>query len=931
MINIKIKYWDIEALPNVFMNTIYWKAPELVEIYYICDNKSLLNENGDYIDEASLKEKVYEVNKSELSRAVPIKLYNLAKEEYAARYACQFIKLSFKGMPLFINETDNGFDEDKNYYLLGYNSTNYDLTMQSYYIGGSWNVNTEPCTFTGQMTAEKMYKFNNELFKNKEHMVDVIRDTPLIDIYYKMLNSGRHLDVSGFNEKQSKVALKGLAGLLGYQIKESDLLDQGNITPITTVEEFNDLAAYNVSDTISTSKVFENDVYQSNYEVKSGLLKSYPELIYKQKRNGWKKKYAPDIRPSAVSNGRLRADSTSARLASKCLCPYDHLDDIPEVSFMYPSEEKAKELGIKRFNVLDDLMAWYADAFKDFPEIVEAFKTNIYNYYKNIEGKNFNSGEQYKKKYGNRACFNPKTMAPITQNKATPIIVNGCIEYFTKEGTSSGCFAQFSLGGIHGAEFNLPLYMNDLKEYRDILFLFNQAKEQYPNAYDLRVAKTVEVDGSTYSYSYFLKSGSKLSDPDSCEYKEPVKPLLFKLKDNNYILNDKYKYTSSDIVDHEDFSSYYPNLFINLGAFKNDGLGYDRYKEIYDLKEEYGQKKKAAKEESQKAVFEQKRSGTKLILNSASGAADLYYDTPIRMNNMTLSMRLIGQFFTFRIAQEQTLAGARVKSTNTDGIYVKTPNKEKTRAILSNLEKLIHVGIEPEEMYLISKDTNNRIELSADGKEILSASGGTLSCYKKPEPTSALSHPAIVDNVLVTLLRAAREDLTKEPSEELIKKILQQYIATKPLWKTCLMFQNIIKASKNGFKTLVTEEFNDLGDISLVNCKVLQKYNRIFYVKEGNGYIVEVTEKVPSKARPKNESDAKELLKKYGIKEFDSNKMTAFVRANSIDPKQSVIIYNQALKHGNQDDLRAIVDNLDLDAYARLIHHTYKESWQNKN
>ena len=61
---------------------------------------------------------------------------------------------------------------------------------------------------------------------------------------------------------------------------------------------------------------------------------------------------------------------------------------------MYPSERKAKELGIKQVNVLEETRKFFYDNFPQ--EKLRARFDKIYNYYKAIEGKNFNDSDFYK-------------------------------------------------------------------------------------------------------------------------------------------------------------------------------------------------------------------------------------------------------------------------------------------------------------------------------------------------------------------------------------------------------------------------------------------------------------------------------------------------------------------------------------------------------
>src|SRR5699024_8117413 len=119
------------------------------------------------------------------------------------------------------------------------------------------------------------------------------------------------------------------------------------------------------------------------------------------------------------------------------------------------------------------------------------------------------------------------------------------------------------------------------------------------------------------------------------------------------------------------------------------------------------------------------------------------------------AMRMIGQLFSWRVGHAQSFAGARIVSTNTDGLY-STLDSETNNRILAEQTATIGVDIEPEELTLVSKDSNNRVEFTtaepgkAPGdREVIAASGGTLACASGPSPRKALNHPAISDHALV--------------------------------------------------------------------------------------------------------------------------------------------------------------------------------------
>ena len=406
----------------------------------------------------------------------------------------------------------------------------------------------------------------------------------------------------------------------------------------------------------------------------------------------------------------------------------------------------------------------------------------------------------------------------------------------------------FSIGGIHGAEYNQRLYAADVEKYEALkqkwnaqITLFAKVKELYPNPCDIKKNKGVVINDVKYKPSDFLKPKATATYAEFKEPpKSPVAPLLFKetKKDSGkYNINKRYTYTSADATQHEDFTSYYPNLLRMMDAFFNVGLGYDRYGEIFDDKTRYGKLMKDKNETPEKrALHSIMRNGTKLILNSASGAADANFESNIRMNNKIISMRIIGQLFTWRIGQAQTIAGAKITSTNTDGLYSTGLDEATNNAVLAKESSDIHVEIEPEPVYLISKDSNNRAEIEIKNKQlgdVEDASGGSLACRKGPNPEKSLAHPAILDWALTEYLACAAMNykgsgLDKPFVDELGKSILSS--ARKKFdddMHTLLMFQNIISSS-TGSKRFVFATIDE----DLTAPIPLQHYNRCFIMKD---------------------------------------------------------------------------------------------------
>ncbi len=932
-------FYDIESLKNVFSLCNYKPEENAIDVYVLADTLSLMRSET---FERDLLNRIYERN---YNFRGSIRVFNLAKKDANHYFASEFgvsnaprandpVSPSMYPKEFrLVCDTDPEYDEEKHPYLFGYNSYNYDTTMLAFYFETVFPRGVFHAT-----SAEKMREFNNRLFSDgiKDNMPSALRSTKRANRYDEtdaeairrnMLASGRHLDVARLNEKQQHVGLKRLLGMMGWQILESDKLKTGQDV-VENEDQLYDLIAYNVSDVVNLEKLFNHKVYMSAFELKRGLLHTYPELIYDQLDDTYK----PDIRPQKVRRDRLTIDSSSAQFATKTLCPYGHLKDIPRVSFMYPSERKAKELGIPRVNVLEETRKFFYSLFPQ-EELRKQFDV-IYYYYKSIEGKNFNSSKNYARDFGDKIpVFNLAKDIPK---------VNACMPYFDKDGNPTSCFVTFSVGGIHGAEYNKELYESDLAAWEEEKAAFDWVKSQFPEPTDLVKAKEVMMmDGSIRPSKDFLKSGftrkkAVWKDIDA------KKPELFTTKDSGTKLDEDYVFTSADTCNHEDFTSYYPNLLRMMEAFYNDGLGYDRYGEIFEQKSLYGKKMKdpsiSADERQHYSIL---RNGVKLILNSASGAGDTNFESNIRMNNQIISMRIIGQLYSFRIGAAQAFAGSRVISTNTDGLYSVLEAELNNRILVEQSEQ-IHVEIEPEETFLISKDSNNRIEYDGKKRKIDSASGGTLACQSGPDPTKSLAHPAVIDWALCQYLILAAQrkkglDLTGAFDRDVGRWILD---ASKNRWddiKWLNMFQNIIASSPGSIQYVFG--ITDGSDEPII----LQHYNRVFIMKDGTPNTVHLFSAYGRSVTPatvtkrerdgeptiQHEQKALDILAKNGVLSLPAGREASIKKLNSIGDTWCMFIENHALESMTEEQRRFIRENIDMEKYVDLLEDCYEKNWRN--
>lgn len=971
-------FYDIESLKDAFTLCSYTPRPDgsgSVEVFYLLDDQPDGTNLTDSISKEDLAAAIFSRNPGlPPYPSTQLHFYDLRTQAANERLA-MLVGLSSADQVCHRNDpsiyddrfrpvcdTDDEYDPRIHPFLTGYNSMNYDTTMLALYLNEAFPAPHGGKTFQ-RTTALTMREHNDKLFSadHIEYMPGYLGwDGTAAKIRRAMLHSGRHVDAARLNELQFKVSLKRLLGMLGRQIMESEKLSHD--TSITTLEELYELLAYNVSDCLGLSHEFRDPTYAGNFDLKAGLLAQYDETRFN--KNG------------SIRRDRLNIDSSSAKFVGRILAPYTALSDIEAVSFDYPhpqiaAERRANGEDVQTVNVLDECVKFFEENVAPnpatHPEATDAQKAahaqfmQVVDYYRSIEGKNFNDSEEYADKF-DLPAHNLRNLPKAPNN----------VPYFKADATPSSCFATFSTGGIHGAEVDMDVFIQEKIEYLEQDSMLARAKQEIPDARDFVVAAKDQhnalrlPDGSWVDKRLVLLG----SDPAKVKYRKPKKdnpeqaeqlqraqaqvpeaadllalqrpseqalnvvlpdgtvlvgktvlanttatkaayreepskkkPQLFIDKeDGSTKLHPKFVRTSAGLVIHEDFTSYYPNLLRNMRAFYNPELGEDRYAKIFFEKERYGQQMSEIKgrlarlrqldasgpsrDEINAMISEQTaelerlgilRNGTKLILNSASGAGDAGHRTPIRMNNQIISMRILGQLFSWRIGQAQTLAGGRIISTNTDGLYSVVGgdngfDEATNNQVLAEQQAAIGIDIEPELMFLISKDSNNRLELKAPPEggtvadsEIITAGGGTLACYKGPSPTKSLAHPAVIDFALARYLQtvASRgEAALAEPFDyELGRKMIQEAVDQGDPVKTLRLFQNVIAASRGSITypfaadplpaegawidVEVPRSLHDVGpdgttqikkelDRTLVrNPRALQMVNRVFVVHTG--------------------------------------------------------------------------------------------------
>lgn len=210
--------------------------------------------------------------------------------------------------------TDMAMDFDptgRDFYRIGFNSSSYDLTMTSLFFyesacpdGALPAPGSDPEGLVMRAPyASTMRRYNDLLFReyddympsylysrhsrhNPSGLVPESAGPPFqympYAIYRNDQRSGLHVDAMMLNEHNRHTSLKRLLGMLGLQILESDKLDAAD-NRLGDMDALCDMIAYNVSDIVGTGQLFETNAYSAQFELKMGLMRTYPQVVVDQR------------------------------------------------------------------------------------------------------------------------------------------------------------------------------------------------------------------------------------------------------------------------------------------------------------------------------------------------------------------------------------------------------------------------------------------------------------------------------------------------------------------------------------------------------------------------------------------------------------------------------------------------------------------------
>lgn len=730
------RFWDIECYDNLFC-VGFIDDNNFLDMFY------LVNSQEDEQDVLrACKDSGYQHACHDL-RSDGLKLQEFMKNPVPSDGSPTLLS-SFLGI-------DNEVVKPKEDYYFAYNSINYDIPVIDYLLKSM-------VSGRARVSTEALRKYSDRIIETRRAPVNT----------QPYLQYGNHVDLAFLNETKIEqgrptVGLKTLAGILGGSIIESESNKRGH-----SLDIYYDIL-YNINDIAETKQRVFPGFLQNKFNTKLRLLKKYPHL----------------------ANYGITVNNTSAKFVEYIIAPDKPIRDTPTMTLMYPAPHMAKEFGCEPFDVLESTKAWYMEhvyrpVHRHNPAAADlhlAKFMNIYSYYDYFRNENWNESARHMFEYGIR----PKTK---TDRKYADRTFGVILPFMDKYGNESPSYVKFSIGGIHGAELNAKQLERDRAKIRELKETYGYISKLPKNACSRKLLNLI-IEQSRTSYNgypvrlsheipYFYANTTcvdEIIDPDQFSPYMVQKEKHIDGLESDYQedLLDRYKYTTSGNSAHQDFASYYPVLLINLGTF-HDGNGRDPYKEVKDERIRIkGQLKKLERGSAEYKDIDQTQDGLKLILNSASGILDGSHDTNLRANNKAVAMRIIGQLFTFRIGMALALEGATIPSSNTDGIYATDIEFEKNEQIVEKTLEGLYISIDPEEMFLVSKDANNRMEV-VDGK-VTSAKGGIIGSWKGATVYQSLSHPALVDRILTDYLQEA--DLDKDVDHDIIRKCLIRYAATE--------------------------------------------------------------------------------------------------------------------------------------------------------
>lgn len=908
-------FYDIECYDNLFMIG-FLDANDVYECHFLAEDPELIYEAGrQYMDKYP-------------DRLVV--LYNLADDMSVLkkRFAFTIPRLKKSITAKFLNKDDRQTESENDQYI-GYNIYHYDLPLIQFVLknemSGRLNVSTKKLREISDKIIANTFRSNVEDFMKWGGQVDIAR------INQKQMQNGRVI-----------MGLKTAEGILGGSIVESESNKTGHSKD--PISDF----FYLGNDLYATRDIAFPGFLKDNLEIREALFKEFPYL-----------KDTP-----------VHLSSTSTDIGVHVVKPHGQLEDIPVVDFMYPADHIAKEFNIEQQDILEYTKNWYIknvyyrikNKNPKYARYHLGKFMSLYNFYKSFAGRNWNDNPDHIAKYG-IPCEERKARRDRLKEYGT------YLAFVDGEGDETRSWINASSGGIHGQDYNDEQLTFDRKVIKilkekygkfskipaDVVKLLNQYdKELFTMIKEQSREKTSFPDRMNHEVPQLAKItefSDEIIDPEDFSpfYTKTTGPEDERIEgaDKRY-LKSRYRYTSVGEAVHQDFTGYYPVLLIMTGAFY-DGKGRDVYREVYNKRVEIKKTLKTLEYLSPEWITaNNKQEGYKLILNAVSGALDGTLMTNIKANNKGIKMRIIGQLLTYIMSQALVLEGATMPSSNTDGVYAFDMDIDVNKKIVAKELKPFHVDIEPEPLFFISKDTNNRVEL-VDGK-VVSAKGGMLTSSNGPSITHNLAHPAIVEAALVKYLQNPNI-VNHELNPDLGRKAFVDYVKETDKDKLIHMLswtmrstngsfliddQNVIHKGTN--RAFLTKNGVKLTRVAVkkVDCgqKLFDQANQLNGTDPlGDPKIIALLKEQGELGLVENDAISVNEYGSHLVEYKDAEKIPTVPAAqptkiNGLPDDARVTFFNESLMSMTEDQKDELLANIDWTAYHQMLMD-FAVKWHN--
>ena len=425
----------------------------------------------------------------------------------------------------FLGIEDVEVKPKENWYI-GYNTLNYDIQMIDYLLQSTFGDKV-------QTTTETLRQYSDTLINDTARRIN----TKMYEQYANQVDAAFQNETMVDRGKPT-IGLKTLVGVKGGSIIESE----SNKTGYSKDIYFDVL--YNINDVKELKDVVWPDKMEKTFDIRRSLLERFPKL----------------------KENNITVNSTSAKFVEYIVSPDRKIDDYPTVSFMYPAKHIADNLGVPQTDVLEDTKNWYIERVfnvvkKTNPKAAYAHYAkfmSIYEYYNSFRGKNWNDS-------ANHLLIHGITPEPKQNRRKLLDDFGTFIPFIDKYGNDSGTYANFSAGGIHGAEIFHEQLNNDRKKIKELRETYKYISAIPKGEISAKLKNLITVQSRTRYKGYpqhlsheipmFYKATEEV---DEILPPEEFTPFMYDKTKGTEVLIDRYKYTSTGFSVHQDFAGYYP-------------------------------------------------------------------------------------------------------------------------------------------------------------------------------------------------------------------------------------------------------------------------------------------------------------------------------------------------------------------------------------